>query len=339
MLPDAYGMGGRVRSVFNLAGSLAARHEVEIASLDQGRPTPALPPPVGVDLVPLQGEAALANYVGAVTRGVIVGTRPDINVMVARHRRTQVAAVGQEHFHLGRYGPQRRELMREWYPGLDAHVSLTERDADAYRELLGQQVRTLCIPNAVDDPGDLRSSVTNPVAVAAGRLARQKGYDRLLRSWRRVADVHPNWRLRIFGEGDMRPDLEAQRQRLGLIDSVQLPGFSEHLDVELADASFFVLSSRFEGLPMVMLEAMTLGLPVVSFDCPTGPRDLIGPDEGYLVPNGNVRELTRAMIAMIELGPGRARLGAAALAKSQQYRLPAITQRWEDLFATLSASR
>lgn len=332
VLPDAYGMGGRVRSVFNLAGALSGRHTVHVASLQQGRPTPALPLSDDVELVALGSDAALASYLSSCVEGVLVGTRPDLNIAVARDRRASVAGIGQEHFHLGRYGQPKRTLMQEWYPRLDAHVSLTESDATAFHDLLGPIPPTLWIPNAVDEPGGVRPDLSEPVAIAAGRLARQKGYDRLLRAWRTVADVHPEWRLRIFGEGDKRIELEQLRDSLGLTDVVEMPGFTDHLDQELANASFFVLSSRFEGLPMVMIEAMAVGLPVVAFDCPTGPRDLIGPAEGLLVPNGRVRQLARAMIEMIERGPDRLAMGEAARARSEQFRLPAITHRWDVLF-------
>jgi glycosyltransferase involved in cell wall biosynthesis len=339
LLPDAYGMGGRVRSVFNLAGSLALRHDVQIASLDRRAPEPAQPLPPAVELVPLLSEAALNEYVTAATDGVLIGTRPDLVMAIAEHRRPGVATVGQEHFHLGRYGKPMRARMQQWYPLLGAHVSLTRDDAAAYRALLGERPPTLCIPNAVDGPVDLTAELVNPVVVAAGRLAHQKGYDRLMRAWRLVHDEHPDWRLRILGEGDKRADLEAQRDRLGLSDVVELPGFSDRLDEELAAASLFVLSSRFEGLPMVVLEAMAIGLPVVSFDCPTGPHDLIGPAEGMLVPNGRVRALADAIGTMIELGPQRRRaLGAAARTRSEQYHLPAVTSQWEQLFGRLTTS-
>ncbi len=336
MLPDAWRMGGRVRSVFNLAGSLADRHHVEIASAARSQLEPALPPPTGVALLPLLSDVELAGYVTDARTGVVIGTSPAINVVVAQHRADGVLAIGQEHAELGWHQGERLELIREWYPRLDALVSLTDGDAAAYRALLAAGVRTLCIPNAIADPGDVRADLTQPVAVAAGRLVPSKGYDLLLRAWRKVVQVHPDWRLRIFGEGPARPKLERQLTRLGLADSVQLPGFTDHLDEELARGSFFVLSSRHEGLPMVIIEAMAVGLPVVSFDCPTGPRDLVGPEEGFLVPNGKVVQLARAMTAMIDLGPGREVMGAAACSRSGQFRLPAITGRWEDLFDELA---
>src|SRR5690606_720364 len=185
--------------------------------------------------------------------------------------------IGQEHFNIRvqRRDPRRVKAMRTWYPKLDAYVTLTQRDAAGYRQLIGRGPIVQAIPNAIGDPGDQWADHTAKIAVAAGRLERVKGYDLLLEAWRDVVDWAPDWKLRILGEGSERPALEAQREMLGLADAVELPGFTDQMLVEMAKGSFFVLSSRSEGLPMAMLEAMSVGLPVVSFDCYTGPRDIL----------------------------------------------------------------
>jgi glycosyltransferase involved in cell wall biosynthesis len=220
---------------------------------------------------------------------------------------------------------------------LDAHVSLTERDANDYRRLLGPSAEVRWIANGIAEPGVAPSKGVDPVAVTAGRLARQKGYDLLLPAWQQVVERHPQWCLRIFGEGDHRPTLERLIDDLGIAPNVRLCGFTNRLPHELAQGSFFVLSSRFEGLPMVLLEAMSCGLPVVSFDCPTGPREVVEPDvDGLLVPPEDIDALARAMIAMIEAGPRRAAMGAAAHAKSMDYRMPAIASQWEALLEELT---
>ncbi len=336
LLPDAYRVGGTVRTVFNLAGALADRHDVEIASVARSSAQPALDPPPSVRLVPLD-EDGIAAYVRAAHDGVLIGTRPGLNVTLARLARPGVVAVGQEHFHLAHHSVEQQAEMRRWYSRLDAHVSLTERDAAAYRQLLGTAAEVRRIPNGIADPGVSPSTTGAPLAVAAGRLARQKGYDRLLRAWQQVREVHPEWRLRIFGEGPHRPRLEAMIERLDIAASVELAGFTDRLPDELARGSFFVLSSRFEGLPMVLLEAMSCGLPAVSFDCPTGPRELVTSGvNGLLVPPDDVPALADAIVEMIELGPRRVEMGAAAYTTSLRYRTPAIAAQWEALFEELA---
>lgn len=337
LVPDAYRVGGTVRTVFNLSAALASKHDVEIASWARSQSRPALEPPSGVRLVPMGDVRALIAYVRAAKDGVLIGTRPRINMALGLLARPGVLAVGQEHFHLGHHGARQRAGMQRLYTGLDAHVSLTESDAEAYRRLLGSAVDVRWIANGVGEPGVPPSSTVSPVAVTAGRLARQKGYDLLLPAWQQVVKVYPEWQLRIFGEGEQRRDLEVLIDRLGITANAKLAGFTDRLPHELAKGSFFILSSRFEGLPMVLLEAMSCGLPVVSFDCPTGPREVVGHDvDGFLVPPEDTRALARAVAAMIEIGPRRAEMGAAAYAKSLRYRMPAVAAEWEALFRELS---
>src|SRR5262249_21229408 len=160
--------------------SLANTHDVEIASLEQSQPEPALPLRPEVTITPTRTEEALTDYLSA-RGGVLIGTRPEINVLIAQHRGPGTIAIGQDHFHLAHYDHDRRALMQQWYPRLDAHVSLTEGDADAYRLFFGEPPPSVSIPNAVHDPGDVRADLNSKIVVAAGRLTRQKGYDLLLR--------------------------------------------------------------------------------------------------------------------------------------------------------------
>jgi glycosyltransferase involved in cell wall biosynthesis len=179
-----------------------------------------------------------------------------------------------------------------------------------------------------------------PVVVGAGRLRYQKGFDRLLRAFAPVAAAHPGWRLRIFGEGEKRAHLEALAAELGIADHVALPGRVRDLRGELEEASIFALSSRFEGLPMVLLEAMSQGLAIVSFDCRTGPRELLEDGrDGVLVPDGDEAALSRALLELVEDRERRRRLGAAARERARELSLGAVGARWDALLDELLAAR
>lgn len=233
LVANAYRVGGTVRTVFNLAGALAANHQVEIASMKSGT-RPALEPPDGVRIRSLDANPGIAGYVRTAQAGVLIGTRPELNVALARLARPGVLALAQEHFHLEHHRPDQQADIQRWYPLLDAHVSLTARDAQTYRQLLGPHAVVRHIPNGIPDPGVSPSTSMAPVVVAAGRLNTQKGYDLLLRAWQQVRDVHPDWRLRIFGAGRQRPRLEAMIGQLDLARHVELAGFTDRLPSELA---------------------------------------------------------------------------------------------------------
>jgi glycosyltransferase involved in cell wall biosynthesis len=152
--------------------------------------------------------------------------------------------------------------------------------------------------------------------------------------------VHPGWQLRIYGRGSLHGELTALIGRLGLTGRARLMGFSADLPQQLATGSVFAMSSRFEGFPMVLLEAMGCGLPPVSFDCPTGPGDIISSGrDGLLVPPRDVAALAAALEKMITDPALRRSAGLAAHRTVQQYSADRISQRWEDLFAELAAAR
>jgi len=281
-------------------------------------------------------DLVLIRYLRAQREGVLLGTTPGLNLAVARWARPGVVTIGQEHLHLHRHGPGLQAAFRQHYPRLDAVVTLTQRDAGSYRALLADRNRVRVIPNAVPDLGQV-PRVAGPrdrFAVAAGRLTRQKGFDVLVRAWRPVARSHPEWTLHIYGEGAERERLQALIDRCGLGRQVQLKGFTPRLPDALARSSLFVLSSRFEGLPMVLLEAMRCGVTVVAVDCPTGPADLIDPGvDGLLVRPLSARALSHAIQWAIAHPRARRRLAAAGQARSLCYARELIAARWEQLFA------
>jgi glycosyltransferase involved in cell wall biosynthesis len=286
-------------------------------------------------------DLALIRFVRTLGAGdVVIGTRPSLNLILARYAPPDVVAVGQEHMNLTRHGDEIKASFARLYPRLDAMVALTEGDAVRYRDLLGPQARVRSMPNAVPDTGTARAALDDDtkVVVAAGRLTRQKGFDRLVGAWGRVARRHPDWRLDIFGHGDPEA-LQAEIDRRGVGGSVTLRGFTDQPYRRFAESAIYVMSSRAEGFPMVLLEAMSCGLPLVSFDCQTGPADIIRDGyNGFLVPDGNHRELAAALNRLIEDPQLRRRMGAAGVEEARQYSPERIAARWEALFEELQAA-
>jgi glycosyltransferase involved in cell wall biosynthesis len=194
------------------------------------------------------------------------------------------------------------------------------------------------LPNAVPEVGSHSADLTSTRVVTAGRLTHQKGFDLLIETFRAVADRHSEWSLHIYGSGDSHDRLAAQIHRAGLTGTVTLKGFSRSLPRDLADASIFALSSRYEGFSLALVEAMAVGLPPVSFACPQGPIEIIDDGvDGILVPPENTEALASAICSLIEDPARRAELGAAARRSVHRYSAVAVDERWEQLLDALTA--
>ncbi|MFF1451097.1 glycosyltransferase family 4 protein [Streptomyces sp. NPDC058274] len=284
-------------------------------------------------------ERRLIAYLRTLTDGVLVTTRPALNFLAAGHATGGVVRVAQEHMNHGTHRRDVQRRIRETYPHFDTVAVLTERDREEYARLL-PGTRVVRIPNAVHSLDQVPSRHQSKIAVAAGRLFPQKGFDLLIPAWAKLVETHPDWQLRIYGSGEKKTELRALVEEHHLYNHVFLMGHTDRLDDELAKASFYVLSSRFEGLPMVMIEAMSHSLPVVSFDCPTGPADVLthGVD-GLLVPPEDPDALADAMSRLMADRRLRADMGVAAVLTASSYGPDAVHPRWEALFRELHAQR
>jgi glycosyltransferase involved in cell wall biosynthesis len=286
-------------------------------------------------------DAAIVRYLRSATDGVLITTRPGLNILSAWLGSRRAVRIAQDHMNLGTYRPRLRAAILRAYPRLDAVTVLTEHDrADYAKALAGSPVRLECIPNGIPEKDAPAAAHDAKRLVAAGRMTGQKGFDMLLDAFAIVAARHPDWTLAVYGGGPWRRRLTEQRAALGLTASVQMPGVTPHLDRELAASSIFVLSSRFEGLPMVLLEAMSTGLPVAAFDCPTGPAEVVEHGRnGLLVPAQDVAGLAAALNEMIEDPERRRAMGAAAFETSRRYFMPAVRDAWLRFFAELAPAR
>ena len=192
------------------------------------------------------------------------------------------------------------------------------------------------IPNPILNVTYLLSDLTEKKVISVGRLSQQKNFSSLINAWVSVYSAYPDWHLEIWGDGHLKQELNCLIGKLRLTESVHLNGYTDDVMTNYAKASLFVCSSNFEGFGMVILEAMSCGLPVVSYDCPCGPRDIIteGKD-GYLVPMGDEQALAERICYLIEHEDERLIMGKAALEKSKQYALDIIIDKWMNLFRNL----
>ena len=184
-----------------------------------------------------------------------------------------------------------RQLVQAVKP-LERLVVLTDADKAAWEKAGCTNVTVIPNPCAINSRKSKVESRKTKTVLAVGRLHEQKGFDLLLQAWQPIEKYYPEWQLRIVGEGPQRAALERQIREQGL-GHVVLAGRSADMVEEYAAASLFVLSSRYEGLPLALIEAMWCGTPCVAFNCPQGPAELLADKRGWLVENGNVEKLTQ----------------------------------------------
>lgn len=212
---------------------------------------------------------------------------------------------------------------------LDRFVVLTNEDKVAWPEL-----NNICvIPDPLSFIPTHHSSMNKKRVIAVGRYVYQKGFDLLLRAWAIIEKQHLDWELSIFGEGDRAPYRQLM-ESLSIDGSrCHLHGTTSNIQQEYVNSSLLAFSSRFEGFGMVLIEAMACGLPVVSFACPCGPRDIISDGvDGILVPKDSVDEFSKSLSKLMDNEDLRVSMAQNAIKKASHFQIDRIALQWRNLF-------
>ena len=225
-----------------------------------------------------------------------------------------------------------KQLRKRLYNRVDKVITLTASDTVHYKAF-HSDVRVIANPSPLQV---LEKSINNDskVIISIGRLTYQKGYDLLIQAWSLIEIRYPEWSFHIYGEGEDKEKLEALITRLNL-RNITLKGITTNVQTVYDTAEFYVMSSRHEGLPVVLIEAQSRGLPVVSFDCPSGPAEIISDNiDGYLVENGNTDMLADRISHLIENEALRKEFSNEALLSAKRFEPEGIISRWMTLIET-----
>jgi glycosyltransferase involved in cell wall biosynthesis len=375
LLHNAYGIGGTVRTTWNLAAALADHHDVEVVSMLRHRERPRFAVEPRVRLVPLvdlrddSPDAAdprlrepatvfpaaekryrqysrltdlrAEEYLRRSDADVIIGTRPGVNVYLARFGPRRALRIAQEHLTHDAHSERLRAELARHYAGLDAVVTTTEADAAVYRARMPLRgVRVLAVPNIVPEPPVPPADGSATVIAAAGRLVRGKRFDLLIDAFAQVTAKCPEWSLRIYGAGPEKERLTELIRERGLDGRARMMGARSPIEAEFAQAAIVASASSAESFGMTLAEAMRCGVPVVSTDCPLGPAELITPGvDGLLVPVGDSEALAGALLDLACDETARRRMGQAALVSARRFDPGPIVGRYEELFAELAEHR
>lgn len=223
---------------------------------------------------------------------------------------------------------RKRRFINEY----DAFVVLTNEDAKCWKNIKNLHV----IPNAISFIPENSSTCLNKQVISVGRLNVQKGYDMLLQAWSIVAGKYPDWRLVIYGQGEEHAKLQAMMQQYAIEGSVCIFPPTRDIVDKYVESSIYVMSSRYEGFPMVLPEAMACGLPCVSFMAPCGPSEIITQGEdGFLVPIDDIHELSEKLSILIADAHLRVKMGERARQNIMRYSVVQVMKQWERLFDLL----
>lgn len=260
------------------------------------------------------------------------GSKKVLEIHFSRFKRLQYGRKGL--WRMADVWRNRKELRQ--VSRFDKFVTLTHEDFSYW----GGQKNMVVIPNARTFTCEYPAALNTKIVLAVGRYSFQKGFDMLLQAWFQVCRQERGWELHIVGDGDLRDALNQQIDELFLRDSVKLCPPTLDIQQVYAESSFLVLSSRYEGFGMVILEAQTAGLPVVSFDCKCGPSEIIEEgNTGFLVPANDVERLTERMLVLMRNKELRKKMGENAFKASSRFSEEKVMRQWMDLFEEMHGAK
>lgn len=276
-------------------------------------------------------DLKLLSVIKKISSGVLITTIPSFNILSAKYSNQNVIKIGQEHKFFEAHDESLQRKIKKYYRKLDGLTCLTSADKADYEGVLsGSQVKIYKIENATHIPEET-AELDKKVVIAAGRYSYEKGYDLLIEAFSKVISKHPDWKLKIFGVGS---EGEAYRNLifdLKAYNNIYLMPKTDNIIKEMINSSIYALSSRRESFGMVLIEAMSVGVPCVSFAC-TGPKEVIlDKVDGLLIEEGDVEKLAEGLLTLIENDTLRKGMGKNAKENVERYTFNVVGGKWERL--------
>lgn len=272
---------------------------------------------------------SLADHEASFLWKIKDGSKKVLEIHFSRFKRLQYGRVG-----IWKWVNQWRSR-NDFYAATkyDRFVVLTEEDKSYW----GKLANIMVIPNANSFASRQNADVLMKSAIAIGRYEYQKGFEDLVKAWHEVNRIYPNWVLKIFGEGSLEKDLQKLINDLGLQSVVRLCKPVRDLEKEYLQSSMVLMTSRYEGLPMALLEGQACGLPLISYACKCGPKDIIHQNvNGFLVEEGNIYQFALRVIELIENPDKRVQMSLESVRLSENFSETQIMFKWLELFENLT---
>ncbi|MHA7846461.1 glycosyltransferase family 4 protein [Serratia sp. D1N4] len=341
VIENIAGKGGTERVASGLANALARLpgYAVTLFSISGDRAFFPLDTAVTLRFMPGRRGGWPWHLALALRRGgfhaIIPVSMGRLSVMIAPYLRLlcpNSRLLLSEHVSFHQYPRLMKWLKLAVYRFSDRVIFLTRQDRDAIARWVPRR-KCLVIENVSPFPVQSpRAEQQQPLALAIGRLSHQKGFDRLITAWQQIAQQAPEWRLVIIGDGPERGALQRQIDQAELQESVQLLPATADIAAWYQRAGLYLMTSRYEGLPMVLIEAMSFGLPLVAYNCQTGPAELIDDElNGYLIADGDQAQFCAKTLALIANPDLRQRCSQASLLKAGRFTPERIYPQWQQI--------
>ncbi len=353
IIEDITGTGGTERALINLSNKLTEyNYEIEIHSLYQYRNADThykisnIVNLISHDLSHYKKKNIFNTPLFVIRRyskvkfilrnhqaDFIIGLWSDINCILAYYRKLNPAKkIGCEHISYNfPKSPFWNIIRKKIFNKLDYVIVLTQHDKKIYNTFCKN---VIVIPNSLSFYPENHCDKNSKIILSIGRLTSQKGFDSLIKACSGVFKEYPEWSLKIIGEGPDKDKLVSLIKANDLENNISINNITPNILNEYLSSSIYVLSSKNEGFPMVLLEAMACGLAVVSFDCPTGPAEIINHNtDGILVENQNIEMLTQSIIRVISDPKLRKELSSNARINILRYHSDSVIKDWLDILS------
>ena len=350
LVADLHLGGGGERVVANLSNNLTEKN-YKVTILSVGKRKPALPfefnkkitiEYLGTDLDSsvkwlhkIISLTRLRNYIKKLNeKSIVLGVGNYPSLLLSMNGKSRmVKTIGCQHLAYNGIHHIWAMLRRLFFDNLDAIVVLTEKDKPRYQSL-NKQVVT--IPNSFSFYPEQTAALVNTQLLTIGRMVPEKGFDKLIQVAGKVIQRCPHWKFKIIGDGPMYHTVREQIAHAGLQSNIEIAPRSENVLNEYLESSIMVMTSKTEGLPMVLIEAQACGLPAVSFDCETGPSDIIVDNRtGFLVEQDDIETMADKIILLIEDNELRKKMGQEAHHRIVKFAPESVLAQWESLFSDL----
>lgn len=257
------------------------------------------------------------------THGLNVGV---LSIIGANKKRNKIIACDHNHYENAN---KLWSLLRKiTYKKINTVISLTKEDLPKF---LSINPNSICIYNPVSLNNIKFGYSKNKIALAIGRYTKQKGFDILIDAWHIVHNYHPDWKLKIVGDGEEKSAYEKKIYDYGLSEIIELCPPKSNIIEEYNNSNVFILSSRYEGFCLVLIEAMTVGLPVISFACKTGPKEVVINGSGILVEPENKNELAKTIVRFIESPESWDEISLLARENAKRFTVEQYFKEWDEI--------